>query len=49
MLCHDIHRDLAKIHVRPDPGRRGDARRLENVLYQHPRKPVCIHVIDIKI
>ena len=31
MLCHHIHRDFAKVKVRPDARRRRDARRFKHI------------------
>ena len=49
VLGHDIHRNLAKKHIRPDPRRRRNARRVQHVLDQHPRKIVRIQVVNVQI
>ena len=47
VLGNDVHRDLAEEHVWADACRRGNARGVQDVFYQHPRKIVRIDVIEI--
>ena len=49
VLGHDIHRDFAEEHVRADPRRRRDARRIEHIADQHAREVVGADTVGLEV